>query len=310
MKWIKKGLVFCPNGEYDWMTTHASPVTSILLSDCIRIFFSTRGLPVSGNYTSRIGYVDFDPESNTVLRKSEKPVLQLGKPGTFDEHGTMVAEVVKIGDEFFMYYMGWQRIETVPYLTRLGLAKSNDCCVFEKISDGPILGMSKDIPHGIGNISILQINGLVKMWYTHYTEWKTLGNGYRPDYKIAYIESRNGIDFGHRCDSILPFPNESIATPCVRLIGDKYYMWYSKRPTLEADGSSGKYSIGLAQSDDGQQWERKDEQFNLVTSENGWDSQMICYPDIIKVEDNYLMFYCGNGFGAEGFGYAVLDKGI
>ena len=42
-------------------------------------------------------------------------------------------------------------------------------------------------------------------------------------------------------------------------------------------------------------------------SENGWDSEMVCYPHILKIDGKYQMFYCGNGFGFEGFGYAELD---
>jgi hypothetical protein len=31
---------------------------------------------------------------------------------------------------------------------------------------------------------------------------------------------------------------------------------------------------------------------------------MIAYPAVITVDDRKLMFYNGNGFGREGFGYA------
>ena len=34
---------------------------------------------------------------------------------------------------------------------------------------------------------------------------------------------------------------------------------------------------------------------------------MICYPHIVKVNNKYLMFYNGNGFGKSGFGYAELE---
>ena len=35
---------------------------------------------------------------------------------------------------------------------------------------------------------------------------------------------------------------------------------------------------------------------------------MISYPSIIKYEDNVYMFYNGNNYGYDGFGYAVLEK--
>jgi len=33
----------------------------------------------------------------------------------------------------------------------------------------------------------------------------------------------------------------------------------------------------------------------------------MCYPSAYAIDDRVLMFYCGNGFGAEGFGYAELE---
>jgi hypothetical protein len=34
---------------------------------------------------------------------------------------------------------------------------------------------------------------------------------------------------------------------------------------------------------------------------------MIEYPHIARINDKYIMFYCGNHFGKEGFGYAELE---
>ena len=38
-----------------------------------------------------------------------------------------------------------------------------------------------------------------------------------------------------------------------------------------------------------------------------WDSKMMAYPYVVCENDKYYMFYCGNGFRVEGFGYAELD---
>jgi hypothetical protein len=55
-------------------------------------------------------------------------------------------------------------------------------------------------------------------------------------------------------------------------------------------------------------WKRDDSQAGIDVSESGWDSDMICYPHIAKINDKYVMFYCGNNFGQDGFGYAELQK--
>ena len=68
------------------------------------------------------------------------------------------------------------------------------------------------------------------------------------------------------------------------------------------------YRIGYAESLDGFQWIRKDEEAGIGLSESGWDSEMLAYAGVMKEKDRYIMFYNGNGFGASGIGYAVSEK--
>jgi hypothetical protein len=67
---------------------------------------------------------------------------------------------------------------------------------------------------------------------------------------------------------------------------------------------SGEYFPGMAYSDDGIAWERRDEDFGVTLSTSGWDSQVICYPALIRQRDKLLMFYNGNQMGVDGFGVA------
>lgn len=64
--------------------------------------------------------------------------------------------------------------------------------------------------------------------------------------------------------------------------------------------------VEYAESLDGETWERKDDKFNLTTSETGWDSEMLAYASVIKQNNIYYMLYNGNYFGKTGFGYAEL----
>jgi hypothetical protein len=66
------------------------------------------------------------------------------------------------------------------------------------------------------------------------------------------------------------------------------------------------YRIGCAYSYDLSSWHRNDELAGLSPSSKGWDSEMVCYPSIIEIEDRTIMFYCGNYFGMGGFGAAEL----
>ena len=49
-----------------------------------------------------------------------------------------------------------------------------------------------------------------------------------------------------------------------------------------------------------------DELLKAHVSEEGWDSQMICYAYVYEHKGQKYMVYNGNGFGATGLGYAVL----
>lgn len=81
-----------------------------------------------------------------------------------------------------------------------------------------------------------------------------------------------------------------------------YKMWYSIRSI------SAPYKIGFAESEDGLNWKRKDSEVGIEKSESGWDSEMICYPNVISIKGKWHMFYNGNRHGESGFGYAVLES--
>lgn len=312
--WIKKGLVFKANGQYDWMYCYTSPLTGFFVDDNrYRIYFSTRAKPdAEGNFICRISYVEVDVRNpKQILYVHDRPVLEVGGLGTFDENGTMVAEIVKYKDKIYMYYMGWQRALSVPYNITLGLAISDDNGItFKKVSAGPVIGFSKDVPYGIGNVSVL-ISGDYDwhMWYTHFTGWTKKGNTFNPNYFLKYAKSRNGVDWIFpNIDCVRPsFVGENIATPCVVRIGDKYHMWFSTRKDFGDSGGKGGYIIGYAYSNDMINWTRNDELGGMYPTGTGWDSEMVCYPHVVVLSDKIYMFYCGNRYGEGGFGYAEIN---
>jgi hypothetical protein len=85
-------------------------------------------------------------------------------------------------------------------------------------------------------------------------------------------------------------------------------MWYSVRPGVDEHGKSGPYRIGYAVSDDKKTWKRMDETVDIHPSESGWDSEMVCYPDVLQTNEKTFLFYCGNNYGRDGFGYVELKN--
>ena len=85
-------------------------------------------------------------------------------------------------------------------------------------------------------------------------------------------------------------------------------MWFGKRKDSDyRNNFENTYRIGYAESQNGIDWDRMDEKAGIDLSLEGWDSEMISYPNVIKKENQLLMFYNGNGFGKSGFGYATFN---
>jgi hypothetical protein len=81
--------------------------------------------------------------------------------------------------------------------------------------------------------------------------------------------------------------------------GELFRMWYAYRGTA--------YRIGYAESPDGLTWARKDGEAGITPSDSGWDSEMLCYPCVFDHAGERYMLYNGNGYGATGFGLAMLE---
>jgi hypothetical protein len=307
MNWKKIGQIFSPKGESNWMNCYASQVCPIEFNNFIRVYFTTRSkLDSKGNYEAKITFIDCDKNNpDKILYIHDKPLLQLGKPGSFDEHGTMMSEILFYENKYWLYYLGWQRSNTVPYITTLGLALSEDGINFQKVSDGPVIGLNQFIPFGVAKSSIIIENGKFNMWYTHYNPWVNINNQYRPTYDIRFAESDNGLEWSFKKHICLPpsHNSEVLGTPCVKKIGDKYHMWFGYRENFNKGEN---YKMGYAASYDKINWKRDNSTNVIPTSLKGWDSEMVCYPYILPLKDNIYMFYSGNNYGEQGFGYSKL----
>jgi predicted GH43/DUF377 family glycosyl hydrolase len=105
-----------------------------------------------------------------------------------------------------------------------------------------------------------------------------------------------------REDQVCLLPRGSeyrIGRPRVYRFDGEYVMYFTR------GNRTGEYFPGVACSDDGIHWERRDEALGLTLSASGWDARAICYPALIRQHDKLLMFYNGNDMGVDGFGLAV-----
>lgn len=309
MAWAKKGLIFKCQNDSDWNKTHAQVPTAILVSDeILRIFYATRD---SAN-RSFISFFDVNSKNPFEIRYiHNKPVLKPGCLGAFDDSGVMPSSIIKNEDgSIYLYYTGWNVRVSVPYQNSIGLAVSFDNGMnFERFSQGPVLSQNEIDPFFIGTATVIKTSKRWMCWYASCTEWFNLNGKPEPRYHLKYAHSIDGITWTRDGITSIDY-NSSDEGGIVRasvLAGSKNFeMWYSFRKIDGyRDDRSRSYRIGYANSIDGIIWNRHDHLAGIDVGAQGWDSQMIAYPNIINIEDISYMFYNGNGFGASGIGFAI-----
>lgn len=305
--WIKKGKVFNVNGKYEWNKSHAQVPVADLLNDKIRIYYATR----DNLGRSNISFIEVDiDEPNHILYEHNMPLLELGKIGAFDDSGIMPSSIINVHNKKYLYYIGWTTRGTVPFQNSIGLAVSIDGGIsFNKISEGPIITVNINEPYFSGTSFVFHVENKFKMWYLSCVKWEKSEGKIEPMYNIKYAESIDGINWNQTGKVAIELNQDEggLVSASVIFEGLKYRMWYGRRKKFDyRDCIENSYRIGYAESENGIEWVRKDDQAGIDLSEIGWDSEMISYPYVIQKRDELLMFYNGNGFGKSGFGYAVL----
>lgn len=305
---VKKGQIFNVDASLPWARTHAQiPSPDVLDDGRIRIYYATRD-DLNRALTSFIE-VDADNPKN-VLYVHDRPILDFGKLGCFDDCGVMPSCVVTHGDLKYLYYCGWNTSTTVRYRNCIGLAISEDGGVtFRRAFEGPIMDRNKNEPHLVVTPHVIVEDGLWRMWYCGGTEWKVFNDVTEPQYLIKYAESKDGMDWVRENRVVIPYKDEmeAIGRPVVIHEDGRYRMWYSYRSISDyRTNKAFSYRIGYAESNDNLNWVRKDNEAGIDLSEEGWDSEMLAYPYPVDYCDQRYLFYNGNGFGRTGFGYAVF----
>jgi hypothetical protein len=312
MRWEKKGLIFVPEGRWDWSRSHAQvPVVDVLSSDIWRIYYSTR----DGENRSRIGVLDVRagrPEE--IMAVHPEPLLQLGELGTFDEAGMMPTSIVTVGQRKYLYYIGCTVPTSVPYDNSIGLAISDDGGLsFRRFATGPLFGRTWWEPYFTGTACVQIHNQRWHAWYLSCVGWQRTADKPEPRYHLKYAMSADGIDWDRDGTVAIDFahPDEAaISNASVVRGSDRWRMWYCYRAmtSYRHDPDAG-YRLGYAESSDGVSWHRHDDLAGLSVTHGAWDSGMVAYPNVLVHEGRYYLFYNGTGFGTTGFGYAVAEVG-
>jgi len=302
MKWEKKGLIYSPPFDGSWKDNSALQPTAIIFDETIRVFLCFRDKEGIG----RIGFVDVDANNpSNIIGISDKPVLDIGNDGSFDDNGVAPTAITRLNNKIFLFYAGYQLPKKVRFIAFGGLAISEDNGnTFKRYSQTPVFERSAEavlfrVPH-----TVLYENDKWKFWYGGGSKYIEGSNKTLPVYNIRYLEADDPYHIPSSGIEILDTQNDEhrVGRPNVIKCSTSYKMFFGY------GSDKNPYQLGYAESIDGKIWVRKDNELGLRLSSNGWDSEMMAYPCVIEHKGKTFMFYNGNEYGRYGFGYAELIK--
>ena len=256
------------------------------------------------NNISRIGYIDLNINNPLeIFQTSERPVLDIGCNGTFDENGVFPGHVIRVDKQIYLYYTGFQLGQKIRHYNFGGLAISKDNGdTFDRYSQAPIIDRSDEGLFVRSGQSLLKIDDDYLNVYSAGSKWKVVGDKSRPVYNIFFQKTKDGINLNKMGKKIIECDyniEHGLGRPQIIEINNRYYIFYTRRML------NMKYHLGYAVSDDLIVWERKDD-LGIDHSKNGWDSEMVYFPSVIEVKNKIYLFYSGNNFGESGVGIAEI----
>ncbi len=223
------------------------------------------------------------------FKKLGRVILELGGPGSFDACNAKYPCVLRVGDEWWMWYNG--RAEDC-FTGQVGLAKSIDGLNWTKANNGqPVFRIGSPGTFDstkVDHPAVVHFDGKFHMWYT-------AGGGRGSQYKIGYATSRDGLTWRRENNSqpILgegatgKFDDRGVLHPAVvRDANGLLHLWYN------GVGPQG-FRIGHATSRDGIRWSRQnDGDPVLETSELDGRKEEYVYNVMVLLEgDTFHMWY-------------------
>ncbi len=304
MDWIKHGIIWKPNTNLSWSFSHATcPTPLIINEDTLRIYYQSRDKDNVG----RIGFIEVDPKNpSKITKEHNKVVLDVGRPGSFDDNGVFQTSIVRISkNTLYLYYVGFEICKNIRYRLLTGLAISEDNGIsFNRFSDCPILERSDHETNFRAGPFVIKEKDIFKMWYVAGDSWENINGKEMPIYHLRYIESDDGINWPKKGQVVLNIDQKKehgFGRPYIYKKNEDYRMHYSIRKRNPLN-----YRMGYASSKDGIVWKRKDNEIGLTVSDRDWESDSVEYGAEVTIKGKTWLFYNGNDFGKDGIALAEL----
>ena len=301
--WKKLGRIFDPVVlKSQNLSAALMPMVEIISEEreLIRVYFAPR----DNENRSEIHFFEIILSSpSKILNRSKSFVFNHGKLGMFDDSGITPGNILKVNGKRLLYYTGWNLTVTVPMNNSIGVAEMSPEGNFFRYGEGPILTRCLNEPASCASPFVMYENGKFRMWYASMDSWEQCEGQDKHYYNIKYAESNDGINWTRNGQIAIDYEGSNeyaFGRPFVLKENNIYKMWYAFRGE--------HYIIGYAESNDGINWVRKDDEVGIDLSPNGWDSEMIEYPCVFDCKGNRYMLYNGNGYGKSGIGLAIQTE--
>lgn len=245
---------------------------------------STYKMWYTGLNNNGLGYILYAQSSDGInwTRPISNPVLS---PGTandaWDKESVNKCAVIADNGIYRMYYTGWSNQWGNWHI---GLATSVDGITWEK-HNTPVLSGTSGWEYQIGTSAVIKRNGL---YYLYYTGRENNGSSY--SYKLGLATSSDGINFTKCTTNPIMLPTnswEANGVACSSILAEGGIL---KMAYHNATGTA----FGKAYSTDGINWEKSSVPFfKKENTVNNWGASEISHPCLIKVNNQYRVYYSG-----------------
>lgn len=277
-KGVRQGFVFYDNGKF-------------------KMFYL--GLTYSAK--SYICYAESNDGINWTYPLQNPVISPTDSMGWWDSHGVSAGPVIKINGVYHMYYCGWPSSD-VNARWSIGLATSADGINWVKRPQ-PVVAANSIGANQIGPNSILKIGDYYYLYYT---------NRNYPNYNIGVMKSLNGVDFTPATNTpvlvpTLPWEGTGVNMASVIKDGDGYKMVYGAGVSSSINNNLSCF--GFATSPNGLTWTKSEIPiFDNTKTSNGWGRFDIAYPNLIKTDSEYRVYYSADGNGSTIYRIGMMRK--
>jgi len=298
-------LLFKPSGNIEWQQDFAQIPFGYVHGDKLKVVFATRRKPDKDRaYCSFPAEAVFALKDLSLVSLSEKPLLDLGGVGSFDEFGVMPGSILKLNTgEEVMYYCGWSRSHPAPYRWSIGIAYRQENGQFERIYQGPIIGQSIDYPFLTASPVVFPTKDFgYEMFHLSGTSWHLIDNRLESRYSIVKSISQDGIRWDRSSLELgrVRWSDECQTSPNFFMFEGSRFMTFSYRSQIGFRKQLDRnYKTALVQEVDDCNWSIIQRTVEVREKNNIRDD--IAYLSTFMYEDRMFALYnYSAGFGTSG----------